>query len=109
VIAVERDHAQQFEVVGQHAHIIVDHMQDYSLATVPTSHTDVHQSRVVPDGDFASLIDDVATHAVARRVLEPSGSGFIALAIGDGWCPSTAGAMRANLVVVLDELIEVAL
>jgi hypothetical protein len=80
VIAVEREHSQQFEAVSQHSHIIVDHMQDYSLTTVPTSHTDVYQSRVVPDGDFASLIDDVVTHAVARRVLEPSGSGFFALA-----------------------------
>jgi hypothetical protein len=109
VIRVERRFAEQLVVVGEDAHVVVDHVQDDRLANVLASHVDVHQSRVVPNGDLATSIDDVATHAVAMRVPEPCGTGFFALAIGDEWRLAAPSAVWAHFVVVLDELIKVPL
>ena len=108
---VERQPPEQLPVWGQHPDVASRDQQDHAPAIERPSHADVMELAPVADGHRAVLIDPVVSHPQLSRV---GAIEFARLRLGArvkrrARRHAALGAVRADLVVIGDEAINLSL
>ncbi len=109
---VEDELADEFAgVLGDDADVEVADEHEYGGAAVAVADADVVQAAGVAQGEFAVAVDAVFADAEVLADLDAlsGGDGAGSGCPGGGWCAAVDAAVRAVVVVVLGEGVELGL